>query len=1291
VPTGGFNFSGSSSSRGSGFNFSPGSAVRGPTVSQFLQLQQALKQEHHNSLLGDIAHGAGHGLGFALDKLSRPAYAVAAGTFEGLAHDSVGAGLHGAREGFMGREKKTFSDVIRQQAPEWAKKHKVLTAAGGFAADILTDPSLPLILASNLIPGVGEAADAAYVTRLLGGIDKAGAAALARHAASKEAYNALREMGPEWNASKNLALHNLVQSAGRLQGIPSTTRERALLDMAQESAKQELEKNSVKVMQARYSIPFSGGKYIPLTPTMIAGVRVAPKVPDLKRAAEGAGILGKIPGVAPAAKGIGTLFRHGFNEEEYAKPALMARRVSENLGDQYIAHAIAHVGRPAGLSHMSAEARQHAIDWAESRHDLLHGARKLDSGLIARAVQHGEIDADQAKYIIGWHNHMEMLRAKDAEFGVKYEKELGNAFYVPHKYTRDGGVVKKSEMVNAGFAKSRNGASTLKDIRESPIAAGMNIVTDPEEILTRRTREGALKHANAALMDHMRASHGVISRVPDIAARDKIAQRIAEHQAKAEKVAAPLLDRVRSHQTSIGRQVEIAFKKKLAKATAKRDARLDMINAGIEHHAGEALRKMDLKPTPSWSNFQKIGYKRLMEHTAHFSKEDRQTAGRIHARLALIKKWRNQIKKLEDAGAHGSKYRAVVEDFLKQINPELKKAGHKEWKVEDFKPSKRGETWKQNLNVRLDAYEAAVKNQWGGLVKKYPNEARIPHAAIVKRMAASRETAVREHAAAVQKALDEAIQHQANLKEKFGKQFERDAKQFSNIQSRIEKLDKRMDKKWMNNPDVPRGYVLLDREISGHKFYFAPEIHKAMARVETAVNNDDRMLNLGNTARKLMANWKIGVTSVNPGYRIRNTMSDLWNMYIAGVPTPMIAHYGAKAASLQRTVHEAGLKLAAGDTNLSKREINALNKFNDMYNHGILSGLFQGDIQQVGEMMRSGRRARDYINKNPLSAGRAYVKATQDMNRHAENWGRITHYLYRHDYQKLGAAKSAEWVKKAHFDYEELTPFEQQKLKLVFPFYTWTRKNIPYQLMQMVSRPGKYATLPKIIRTSNELATGEPFTPGNQESTMPSWMRQGFAFRVPGGDNSYMLPQFGPSDFRLFSNPGQDLISLSNPAFKVAFEVGTGKSALTGQSIKGDLHPRNPISGVAADILRDVPGANVGTTSRNVRGVQTFGEGANPWVGYIAGQTPMTNFLVNQLSSIKEAQRGKANTYAGYLGGVSTYERDLNAEAVAANLQFAAEMKKIMRGYRDEGLLPNPKYKQPKGTAAQIQQLVTGT
>lgn len=1406
-----FGSSGSASGSGAnaGFQFKVPKNDLNITARQALELSVLAEKAKGRSVLGDIIHGTGHGVGWALDKLLRPTEAVASGALEGFKGQGfhLGPALHGAREGFMGREHATFSDLIRQEFPDWAKHHKVLTAVGGLAADIVTDPTLPLVLAAQVVPGLNVAVDVAEGARIASLIGR-GTTAAERYKNSREAYKALKELGPGFDARKTLAAREAISARTELRGGLSTLKDQEALAMAQESAKQEFESQSQRIIQARYSIPFSRGRGIPLTPTTIAGRRVAPLAPSLLRTAEGGGILGKVPGLAAGANTLGVLFKHGFREEEYAKPHLIRQHSEERLADMYIAHA-ASVLRP--LRHLTEQDREKALSFGEETPGIVAGAgRVLDENILTRAVENGRLTKDQADFVRAWHTHMQYLKARDSEFGVKYEKELGAKVYVPHIYDRTGTPVTQSSIRRAtGFSKERKVDVSLRELKgfSSDKVKSLNLETDIMNILTHRTRRAAREHASVTLLEHMRISGGVVARVPDDAKRAKILGRIGELKAKQDKV--PLLGNQRGRRISMGRQVQVRAKKKLMAAVQRHDKKLQEYKDRVDEHLEAHLKKQELpneiarinkqhddliatikaktkepklpaavakrmqrgekitnadranlltdvstlsqqgkeaeakvlakwlqdtakggditkgeykniaKPraaeikkaidtveksraatlakahrehgaiTPSWSRMAKMGAERLNESIRHFTEKDQVRAKKLHGEYTELKRLRAQHTKLSQAkGGPQTKAKALAAE-VEALTKRHGSIGR------PLAPRARGETWRGNIATALKGLEDSVKKEWQELAAGYPTKVvNVDHAKAIGRIADAEQRTVDRLAADIEKIKEDARLHANKLEEEFGVEFALREKQFNRHQANIDRLTRVMDKKFMRNPAIPPDYVMYPKELAGDHYFFKPEVHAGMTRIEKTLGDDRMMAGVGAMSRKLLATWKLGVTSVNPGYRIRNTLSDLWNMYIAGVPTPQILRYGRKAAALQVRAGRAGQKLISeGPQALTRNEIKALERMAEMYNHGVLSGLFQGDVQVVSEMMRSGRKTTDYINKNPLSVGKFAIRAAQGFNRHAENWGRVTHYLYRRDYQRGSASFAANWVKKAHFDYEELTPFERDKLKMIFPFYTWTRKNIPYQLTQMVSRPGKYATFPKVVRASNELATGAPYTEGQQENLMPSWMRDQYAFRVPGfGDAGYMVPQIGLADLSKVEHPKQ-LLNLINPALKIPYELGTGKSTLTGQSIAKGPHPLNPVSGLGAAVIGSIPGFETGTTSRVVRGEKLYGEGASPWATYIAGQLPLSNYFINQRSNIKEAQRGgSVLTHLNYLGGMSVINRDYETELVAAQLNFQDQMKRVVRGLRDRGIYPEAPSSgtAPAGFNVMIAQMLAG-
>jgi hypothetical protein len=458
----------------------------------------------------------------------------------------------------------------------------------------------------------------------------------------------------------------------------------------------------------------------------------------------------------------------------------------------------------------------------------------------------------------------------------------------------------------------------------------------------------------------------------------------------------------------------------------------------------------------------------------------------------------------------------------------------------------------------------------------------------------------------------------------------------------------------------------------GNDYAYPPEVADSMERLRKIVSGDEKTIDdFAKGYGKLMASWKLLVTVVNPGYRIRNTMTDFWNMWVAGVPAHMISKVGF-----------IGRNSALGVMRRAKKgDMDAIHTILEAATHGVLSGLFAGDVAAVAKMMKYSASKKALIKDKHFI--RLYTKVMTDVNKNAENWGRLTHYLYRKDWQQMSGADAALKVKLAHFDYEDLTPFEQKIMKRVFPFYTWTRKNIPYQVRMLVQQPGRYSAFPKMAQEAG-YASGD----ASSDPSVPSYMGDNFYMRI--GKNRFLNPQFGPGDLAPLQGPGQafDRVKgMVTPAAKIPAEIIMNKSMFTGQPISGNKHPRDPVTPLGAALLGLIPGnpANVGQTSR--QGVS--GPGANPWAAYALGQTPITRLLGVTGGGIKKKTAG-TNSLLSYLGGISTSTVDQEAQRGYMTQDAYQEADRVIQGLRDAGLLPQPKQRKLSKKEQAIQTQVFG-
>jgi hypothetical protein len=432
----------------------------------------------------------------------------------------------------------------------------------------------------------------------------------------------------------------------------------------------------------------------------------------------------------------------------------------------------------------------------------------------------------------------------------------------------------------------------------------------------------------------------------------------------------------------------------------------------------------------------------------------------------------------------------------------------------------------------------------------------------------------------------------------------------------------------------------------GHQIHVPQEIANSVAKLERITTSPTEVQKFADSYRKYLGKWKIAVTSVNPGYGVRNTLSDFWNMYLSGVPTASAIHYGGVAAKMMRRAKQ-------GDPQ-------AMSQLLDAYHHGILSGLFQGDVQEMASMLTHAGSKKALASNRRFVA--LYAKITQDMNRNRENWGRLTHYLYRTKAQKMTTTEAAKLVRAAHFDYEELTPFERNVMKSIAPFYTWTRKNVPFQVKALLGSPGKFSTFPKLAIESQQAAN-----PKGDQGIQPDYLRDNLAFQVPGTGGKFVNPMIGITDLNRLDphQLRQTFASMVSPAVSVPYELAANKNLYTGQPISPDKHTRVPINDRYAGLLSLLPGSDVGLTQRN----GTFGAGANPKLAFLLGQIPALQASINAGGKIKGKNQSEAARLLSYGTGVNLQKVDAAQQAGLATVQERAAFAKWEAGLKDS----NPK------------------
>jgi hypothetical protein len=250
------------------------------------------------------------------------------------------------------------------------------------------------------------------------------------------------------------------------------------------------------------------------------------------------------------------------------------------------------------------------------------------------------------------------------------------------------------------------------------------------------------------------------------------------------------------------------------------------------------------------------------------------------------------------------------------------------------------------------------------------------------------------------------------------------------------------------------------------------------------------------------------------------------------------------------------------------------------------------------------------------------------------------------------------------------------------PFYTWTRKNVPYQIRQVIRRPGRAANFSHVMQES-EYAAGD-----HNGEHIPSFFSGAGAFRVPGiGNHWYYVPNMGLMDLsRMSQVKGYE--QMLAPWIQIPITLATNRNLYTGAQVAPDKHGRVPINPLLGRILSDIPFvsnvADIGMTQRlDAHGNYVHSTGSDPYALYMLESLgiPLTRVWVGR-NPIDESHRpgGWLQTLSSQAGFPLSYADQAEQQQIL-QIQQAQEEALYLENLRAQGFWPEPK--KQKRSAAQ--------
>jgi len=169
--------------------------------------------------------------------------------------------------------------------------------------------------------------------------------------------------------------------------------------------------------------------------------------------------------------------------------------------------------------------------------------------------------------------------------------------------------------------------------------------------------------------------------------------------------------------------------------------------------------------------------------------------------------------------------------------------------------------------------------------------------------------------------------------------------------------------------------------------------------------------------------------------------------------------------------------------------------------------LLSGDIS-LREAVQTVRKERKLVQRTAsVAVNNPLVYVMRAFSEDSERFLRASTFsagVRRHGADEVGEEIASLLTKASQFDYTDLSPSEQRYMKLISPFFIWTKNNVPFQFRNLLANPGKVNAVLKL--QENVKAQFED-KDDDMSEYMPQWLREqlGFASSFASGENQLAL------------------------------------------------------------------------------------------------------------------------------------------------------------------------------------------
>ena len=422
------------------------------------------------------------------------------------------------------------------------------------------------------------------------------------------------------------------------------------------------------------------------------------------------------------------------------------------------------------------------------------------------------------------------------------------------------------------------------------------------------------------------------------------------------------------------------------------------------------------------------------------------------------------------------------------------------------------------------------------------------------------------------KAFFEVVENNLDALKPLGKQFKTFKSfevEFANITKSLGDETAVLFKDYLKRLGLRDG---ADQVIAIHQsaYDLLKQLDKSFIDLPAFVKGYDKFLNL----------WK-SITLITPGYHLRNLLGNATNAYLVGMGMPAQLQYAGRAAmdfwrskkiyslidqnisKINPLTNQLYTMDEIASEFLTKGQQQVFTRLKNFYSDGI-SQSFKGvkDLESVKSALQAGGRKN--VLQKIVSMNYDVAERMDDFQRYMlYQWSYNDHYRWAKPWfskkgfnvgQTVMKSRNAarETVNKALFDYQNLTSFEREYMKRIFPFYTFMKKNLVFQAQNIIQNPGQYGRLGRAYRYYTEGVAGIDLEQMPDYALGNLWIPLPVNFDTASGEQRAFLKANLPAAefFELIEEGPKKLVTSLAAPIKLPLEIGAGVDFFTGQELQ---------------------------------------------------------------------------------------------------------------------------------------------